>query len=71
MVAATENHGARPAHFLPRELSADGPRSTRAEQCGRGVVVLWANARRAAPHAVGRGSTAPTPEQVGGSGFKK
>ena len=34
------------------------------------MVVFAANARRAPPHAVGRGSTAPTLHQVGGCGFK-
>ena len=37
---------------------------------GLGVVVFAANARRAPPHAVGRGSSAPTPRQVGGGSFK-
>ena len=37
---------------------------------GLGVVVFAANARRAPPHAVGRGSSSPTPRQVGGCGFE-
>ena len=41
-----------------------------AVQCGLGVVVLWANAQRASPHAVGRGAIAPTPRQVSGTGFE-
>ena len=61
--------GARPARFSPRGVSADRHRA-RAAQCGLGVVVLWANAGRAPPHAVGRGSTAPTPRQVGGTASK-
>ena len=65
---AFEHRGARPARFLPRGVSADRPRSTRAAQCGLDVVVLWPNAGRAPPpppHGVGRGSTAPTPRQIG------
>ena len=42
-------------------------RAAHATQCGLGVVVLWPNAGRAPPHAVGQGSTAPTPRQVGGA----
>ena len=42
-----------------------------AAQCGLGVVVLWADVRRAPPHVIGRGSTAPTPRQVGGTGFER
>ena len=36
---------------------------------GLGVVVFAANAGRTAAHAVGRGSSSPTPRQVGGCGF--
>ena len=35
-----------------------------------GAVVCVANSRRAPPHAVGRGSFAPTPRRVGGGGFE-
>ena len=42
----------------------------RAAKCGFGVVVLWANTRRAPPHPIGRGSTTPTPRQLRGTGFE-
>ena len=38
-----ESCGARPARFPPRGTSADRAQSTRAAQCGLGVVVLLAN----------------------------
>ena len=57
-----------PARFA-RGVSADRPRSTRrAARTWRGCVV--GQRGRAPPHAVGRGSTAPTPRQVGGRGFE-
>jgi len=37
---------------------------------GLGVVIFAANAGRTAAHAVGRGSSSPTPNQVGGCGFR-
>ena len=37
---------------------------------GVGVVVCAANATRSPPPAVGRGSSSPTPRQVGGCGFE-
>ena len=40
-----------------------------AAQCGLRVVVLCANAGRAPHHAVGKGSTAPTSQQVSGTDF--
>ena len=39
-------------------------------RCVLGAVVCAANSRRAPPHAVGRGSSPPTPRQVGGCGFE-
>ena len=38
--------------------------------CGLGAVVCAANLRRAPSHAVGRGSSPPTPRQVGGCGLR-
>ena len=35
------------------------------------MVVLWPNERRTPPRAVGRGSTAPTPREVGGTSFDR
>ena len=65
---AFDSRGARPARASPRGEPADRPRST-TRAGGLGVVVFAANARRAPPHAVGRGSSSPTPRQVGGCGF--
>ena len=45
------------------------PPTEHARAGGLGVVVFAANAGRAPPHAVGRGSSSPTPRQVGGCGF--
>ena len=59
---------ARPARAAPRGEPADRPRE-HARAGGLGVVVFAANARRAPPHAVGRGSSSPTPRQVDGCGF--
>ena len=63
-----------PVARVPRAYRAMEKRSTglgaRAVQRGLGVVVLWANARRAPSHTAGRGSTAPTPRQVGGTASK-
>ena len=64
-----DSRAARPARASPRGEPADRPRSTRCAG-GLGVVVFAANARRAPPHAVGRGSSSPTPRQVGGCGFE-
>ena len=65
------SYGVRPTRLSSRGESTDRPRSTRAVQCGLGVVVLWAKAGRAPSHAVGEGSTAPTPRQVGDTGFSR
>ena len=85
VVIAFEPRGARPARFWPREAAADRPQSSRAAQCGLGMVVLRPNAGRAPPHAVGqlrpnagrapphavgRGSTAPPLRQDGSTAFK-
>ena len=53
-----EFHGARPARFLPRGVSADRPLSTRAAQCGLCVVVLWANEGRCRRPKLDRTNTA-------------
>ena len=42
----------------------------RARAGGLGVVVFAANAGRTPSHAVGRGSSSPTPRQIGGCGFE-
>ena len=55
------------ARFAPWRTSR--PPTEHAGAGGLGVVVFAANARRAPPHAVGRGSSSPTPRQVGGCGF--
>ena len=57
-------HASRPVQYRPTAHGAC------AAQCGLGVGVLWANAGRAPPHVIGRGSTAPTPQQVGGTDFE-
>ena len=50
-------------------------RSTTRDACtarrGLGLVVLWANSRRAPPHAVGRASTAPTAPPISSGGFER
>ena len=56
------------ARFAPWKLGR--PPTEHASANGFGVVVSAANAGRAPPHAVGRGSSAPTPRQVGGCGFE-
>ena len=60
MAVATvfEFRGARPARFLSRGIPADRPLSTRATQCGLGVVVLWANEGRCRRPSLGRTNTA-------------
>ena len=58
----------------PRALRPVENRPTTKEHAragGLGVVVFAANTRRAPPHAVGRGSSSPTPRQVGGCGFER
>ena len=60
VISAFKLRGARPARFPPRGVSADRPWSTPAAQCGLGVLAWYAP-----PHAVGRGSAAPPPRQVG------
>ena len=47
--------------------------AVRAPHCAGllGVVALWPNAGRAPPHVIGRGSTSPTPRQVGGTCFER
>ena len=73
LVTSFESCGARRARSSPRGELTDHPRSTRhaARTWRLGVVVSWANAGRAPFHAVGRGSTAPTPRQVGGTAFDR
>ena len=56
------------ARFAPWRTGR--PPTEHARAGGLGVVVFAANARRAPPHAVGRGSSSPTPRQVGGCGFE-
>ena len=60
-------HVARALRLVASRPTAHGARSAQREL---GVIVLWADAGRALPHVVGRGSTAPTPLQVGGTAFK-
>ena len=55
------------ARFAPWRTGR--PPTEHARAGGLGVVVFAANAGRAPPHAVGRGSSSPTPRQVGGCGF--
>ena len=57
------------ARFAPWRTGR--PPTEHARAGGLGVVVFAANARRAPPHAVGRGSSSPTPRQVGGCGFER
>ena len=65
-----ESRGAQPVSFPTRRVLANRPWGTRhTPLCGLGMVLLWANKRRTPPHAVGRGSTAPKPRQVGGTSF--
>ena len=58
-----------PRAFRPAKYRSTPRRARAPRQCGLGVVALWPDAGRAPPHAVGMGSTAPTPRQVGGTGF--
>ena len=53
----------RPVNNRP---TAHGP----LRACGLGVVAFAANARHAQPYAADRGSSSPTPRQVGGCGFE-
>ena len=55
------------ARFAPWRTSRPPTEHTRAG--GLGVVVFAANARRAPPHAVGRGFSSSTLRQVAGGGF--
>ena len=50
-------------------ITSRPPTDARTARCVLGAVVCAANSRRAPPHAVGRGSSPPTPRQVGGCGF--
>ena len=59
----------RAAHVRFAPWRAGRPPTEHARAGGLGVVVFAANAGRATPHAVGRGSSSPTPRQVGGCGF--
>ena len=56
------------ARFAPWITGQPPTEHTRSS--GLGVVVFAANARRAPPHAVGRGASSPTLLQVGGCGFE-
>ena len=69
VIETSEFRGARHAHALPREKPADRPQST-CTLADLARLSSRANARRASPHAVGRGSSSPTPRQVGGYGFE-
>ena len=62
---AFKSRGARPARFLPRGVSADGPLSTRAAQAG----FAWLCCGPTRDDAVGRGSVASTPPQADGTEF--
>ena len=66
VIEAFESRSARPARASPRRSGSPPTEHTRAGRLG--VVVFAANAGRAPPHAVGRGSSSPTPHQVGGCG---
>ena len=70
IITTFKPRAARPARCSPCGVWPDRPLSRRAAQCALGVVVFWANAGRAPPHAVGRKSTAQTPRQVGGADFE-
>ena len=56
------------ARFAPSETGR--PPMEHARAGGLDVVVCAANAGRAPPYTVGRGSSSPTPRQVGGCGFE-
>ena len=56
------------ARFAPWRTGQ--PPAEHARAGGLGMVFFEANPGRAAPHAVGRGSSAPKPRQVGGCGFE-
>ena len=63
MGIASECRAAQLARASPRGEPPDRPQSTCAG--GLSVVGFEANAGRTPPHAVGRGSTSPTPRQIG------
>ena len=65
-----ESRGECPVRALHHGVAADGPRSTHAQR-GLGMVVVRANAWRAPPHAVRRGSTALTPRKVGSGSVER
>ena len=67
---AFESHDARTARISHFGASVDDARSTHCARRGLGLVVLWGNSRRAPPHAVGRGSAAPTARPVNGGNSK-
>ena len=56
------------ARFAPWRTSR--PLTEHVRAGGLGVVVFAANTGRVPPHAVGRGSSSPTPRQVGSCGFE-
>ena len=60
--------GARALRHVENQPTAH--RALVSARCVLGAVVCAANSRRAPPHAVGRGSSPPTPRQVGGCGFE-
>ena len=60
--------GARALRHVENQPTAH--RALVSARCVLGAVVCAANSRRAPPHAVGRGSSAPTPRSVGGCGFE-
>ena len=68
LITAIGSRGARPAR-ASSPWRTGRPPTEHARAGGLGVVVFAANARRAPSHAVGRGSSSPTPRQVGGCGF--
>ena len=69
VVMAFSFRASRPARASPRGELADRPQSTRALADLVLVVVFAANAERAPPHAIGRGSSSTTPRQVSSCGF--
>ena len=70
LVSTFESRGACPVRILHHGVAADGPRSTHAQR-GLGMVVVRANAWRAPPHAVRRGSTALRPRKVGSGSVER
>ena len=69
VVIEFDSHGARPAHASPRGELVDGQWSTRV-LAGLARFVFAANDRRSPPYAAGRGSSLPTPRQLGGCNFE-